>query len=111
MMFGSPTALMGTVLSVISFTGAVLANHTATPYPAATFAQCQKKTYNPLEGCPEGTVYVSANDTRADFTRIQDAIISIGNDTEPHYILIGAGSYYERKNPSRTLPSCSTGAR
>jgi pectin methylesterase-like acyl-CoA thioesterase len=98
MMFGSSSALVGSVLSFISLTSAVVAAaHAAAPHPATTFAECQEKTSNPLQGCPEGTVFVSANDTRADFTRIQDAILSIGNDTEPHYILIGAGIYYERK--------------
>lgn len=83
----------------------VLANaNTAAPYPATTFADCQKKTADPLEGCPEGTIYVSANDTAADFTKIQDAIISIGNDTDPHYILIGAGFYYEREGQSLSHP-------
>lgn len=85
-------------LLTLGLTRAVLANaHSAAPYPATTFAECQKKTADPLEGCPEGTIYVSANDTSADFTKIQDAIISIGNDTEEHYILIGAGFYYERE--------------
>lgn len=97
-MSGSSSALVGSILSFISLTSAVVADaHAAAPYPATTFAECQEKTSNPLQGCPEGTVFVSANDTRADFTRIQDAILSIGNDTEPHYILIGAGFYYERK--------------
>lgn len=99
MIVSPSTVLTGTLLSVVGFTGAALANpHTAAPHPATTFAECQKKTANPLQGCPEGTLYVSANDTRADFTKIQDAILAIGNDTEPHYVLIGAGFYYERKN-------------
>lgn len=100
MMLGSSTALVGTtVLSVLGLTSAVLADaRTAAPHPATTFAECQKKTADPLQGCPEGTIYVSANDTRADFTKIQDAILFIGNDTESHYILIGAGLYYEREH-------------
>lgn len=102
MMFGSSTSTVGTVLSVTSFIGAVLANtHTAAAHPATTFAQCQKKTSNPLQGCPEGTLYVSANDTTADFTSIQDAIVAVGNDTEAHYILIGAGIYYGREDTSK----------
>ncbi|KAK7740708.1 hypothetical protein SLS53_005176 [Cytospora paraplurivora] len=104
-MFGSSIALMGSVLSVLSLTSVVLADaHTAAPYPATTFAECQKKTADPLQGCPEGTIYVSANDTRADFTKIQDAILYIGNDTEAHYILIGAGFYYEQLNVTRSGP-------
>lgn len=109
-MFGSSSSLVAAVFSATSFTGAVLANpRAAAPRPATTFAECQEKTLNPLQGCPEGTVYVSANDTRADFTTIQDAIISVGNDTEPHYILVGAGIYKERRDLSMTLPLCPTG--
>lgn len=97
----------GAIVALLSLglTSPVLANaDSAAPYPATTFADCQKKTADPLEGCPEGTIYVSANATTADFTKIQDAIISIGNDTEPHYILIGAGFYYEREgHPSNPL--------
>lgn len=96
-MLGPSTTAVVALLS-LSFTSPVLANaKSAAPYPATTFADCQKKTADPLEGCPEGTIYVSANDTTADFTKIQDAIISIGNDTQPHIILIGAGFYYERE--------------
>lgn len=97
-----PSAAAVVALLSLGLTSPVLANaHSAAPYPATTFADCQKKTADPLDGCPEGTIYVSANDTSADFTKIQDAIISIGNDTEPHYILIGAGFYYERKRHKR----------
>lgn len=104
-MLGSSSALVGSILSFMSLTSAGLAAaHAAAPYPATTFAECQEKTSDPLQGCPEGTVFVSANDTRADFTRIQDAILSIGNDTEPHYILIGAGFYYEQLNVTRSGP-------
>lgn len=98
-----PSAAAVVALLSLGLTSPVLANaHSAAPYPATTFADCQKKTADPLEGCPEGTIYVSANDTSADFSKIQDAIISIGNDSEPHYILIGAGFYYERKR--HTIP-------
>lgn len=106
MMGRSNTAVVA--LLSLGLTHRVFANeHSAAPYPATTFADCQKKTADPLEGCPEGTIYVSANDTSADFTKIQDAIISIGNDTEPHYILIGAGFYYEReRHPLRPRWTC-----
>jgi hypothetical protein len=94
-MMGTCTA---TALLALGLASPALANaHSAAPHPATTFAHCQKRTADPLEGCPEGTIYVSANDTRADFGKIQDAIVSIGNDSEPHYILIGAGFYYERE--------------
>lgn len=105
-MLGPSTAVVA--LLSLGLASPVLANaNSAAPYPATTFADCQKKTADPLEGCPEGTIYVSANDTSADFTKIQDAIISTGNDTEPHYILIGAGSYYEREtSPSKHMWTC-----
>lgn len=106
-MMGPSTAAVAALLS-LGLTIPVLANaHSAAPYPATTFADCQKKTADPLEGCPEGTIYVSANDTRADFNKIQDAIISIGNDSEPHYILIGAGFYYEREGTPLPTRKCS----
>lgn len=100
---GPSTALVA--LLSLGLASPVLANaNSAAPHPATTFADCQKKTADPLEGCPKGTIYVSANDTSADFNKIQDAIISIGNDTEPHYILIGAGFYYEQLNVTRSAP-------
>lgn len=102
-MLGPSTAAVA--LLSLGLASPVLANaNTAAPYPATTFADCQKKTADPLEGCPEGTIYVSANDTAAGFTKIQDAIISIGDDTDPHYILIGAGFYYEREGQSLSHP-------
>lgn len=99
-MLGPPTAAVVALLSLGLATPLLANAHPAAPYPATTFAGCQRKTPDPLEGCPEGTIYVSANDTRADFSKIQDAIISVGNDSEPHYILIGAGFYYERQRYS-----------
>lgn len=96
-----PSTTTAVALLSLGLAGPVLASaRSAAPYPATTFADCQKKTPDPLDGCPEGTIFVSANDTRADFTKIQDAIISVGNDSEPHYILIGAGFYYERQRYS-----------
>lgn len=100
-----PSTTTAVALLSLGLTGPVLASaRSAAPYPATTFADCQKKTPDPLDGCPEGTIFVSANDTRADFTKIQDAIISVGNDSEPHYILIGAGFYYEQLNVTRQAP-------
>lgn len=78
--------------------------NTAAPYPATTFAECQSKTPNPLQGCPDGTIYVSQNDSRASFTSIQAAILSIPQDDDdylPSYILIGAGTYVEQLNVTR----------
>lgn len=72
--------------------------------PAITFKDCQRKTAVPLDGCPEGTIYVSRNDTTADFASIQAAIRSLPNDTSPHTILIGAGIYTEQLNVTRSGP-------
>ncbi|KAH8881027.1 pectin lyase-like protein [Thozetella sp. PMI_491] len=72
--------------------------------PAKTFALCQSKTCDPLVGCPDGTIYVSQTDKRASFTKIQDAILSIPNNTTPYYILIGPGTYTEQLNVTRRGP-------
>lgn len=103
-MIGPSTAFLAALLS-LTLTGPVLADsNTAAPYPANTFAECQAKTADPLQGCPEGTIYVSLNDTKADFTSIQSAILSIPNDTVSYYILIAAGNYYEQLNVTRSAP-------
>lgn len=105
-MFGSPTALV-TALLALGLTCPAQGqayNSTAAPYPATTFAECQKKTANPLQGCPDGTIYVSLNDTGADFTSVQSAILSIPNNSVPYYILIGAGQYTEQLNVTRSGP-------
>lgn len=101
-MIGSSLALAATTLLLQTLTTTVYA--TAAPHPATTFAECQKKTHNPLQGCPKDTIYVSANDTRASFTTIQSAISSLPNDTTHYYILIGAGNYYEQLNVTRSAP-------
>lgn len=72
--------------------------------PATTYKDCQKITEEPLDGCPNGTLYVSRNDTSADFTSIQAAIRSLPNDTSSHVILIGAGIYTEQLNVTRSGP-------
>ncbi|KAI0405572.1 carbohydrate esterase family 8 protein [Xylaria palmicola] len=64
--------------------------------PAQTFKQCQKKTANPLDGCPPGTIYVSQTDKRAKFQTIQSAVSSLPNDTTSHsYADIDYDSAYE----------------
>lgn len=110
-MFGSspsPKAAASTLLALGLFAAlarpALADANTAAPYPATTFAECQQKTADPLQGCPEGTLYVSLNDTRADFTSIQSAILSIPNNSVPYHILIGAGTYVEQLNVTRSGP-------
>ncbi|CAG9941745.1 unnamed protein product [Clonostachys rosea f. rosea IK726] len=72
--------------------------------PSLAYKDCQKKTDNPLDGCPEGTIYVSNEDATADFPTIQDAVHSLPNDTTPYVILIGAGIYTEQINVTRSGP-------
>ncbi|KAI0863544.1 carbohydrate esterase family 8 protein [Xylaria cubensis] len=72
--------------------------------PAQTFKQCQKKTANPLDGCPDGTIYVSQTDISAEFHTIQSAISSLPNDTTSHVILIAPGIYTEQLNVTRQGP-------
>ena len=101
------------MLSLISFgllattllsRAAVADDHTKASHPARTFAACQKKTCNPLQGCPEGTIFVSATHPKANFTKVQDAIASLPNNTTPYYILIGSGNYTEQLNVTRQGP-------
>ncbi|VDB91794.1 unnamed protein product [Peniophora sp. CBMAI 1063] len=56
-----------------------------------------------LTGCPDGTLYVSAADPEADFTTVQDAVLSLDEDSSVT-ILIGAGEYHETVNVTRTGP-------
>jgi hypothetical protein len=72
--------------------------------PAKTYSECQKKTSNPLDGCPEGTIFVSQDDPSASFSAIQDAIRSLPNDISSHVILIGEGKYVEQLNVTRPGP-------
>lgn len=106
MMLGSPTSLVAALLA-LGLTSPAQGQawaQTAAPYPATTFAECQKKTANPLQGCPDGTIFVSLNDTAAQFTSVQSAILSIPNNSVPYYILIGAGNYTEQLNVTRSGP-------
>lgn len=72
--------------------------------PATTYSKCQRKTKHPLQHCPDGTLYVSHNDTTADFTSIQDAIDSLPKDNSTQVILIDAGTYREQLNVTRPGP-------
>jgi pectin methylesterase-like acyl-CoA thioesterase len=72
--------------------------------PAQTYANCQRKTCKPLDGCPNGTLYVSHTDPAANFTTVQAAIASLPNDTTPYWILIAPGNYTEQLNVTRQGP-------
>lgn len=68
-----------TMLALSSFLVLAL----ATPWTLAlspTFIHCQlQKPHNesPLTGCPNGTIFVSATDPRAQFKTVQDAVSSL----------------------------------
>nr|XP_019011322.1 uncharacterized protein I206_03420 [Kwoniella pini CBS 10737]OCF50103.1 hypothetical protein I206_03420 [Kwoniella pini CBS 10737] len=71
-----------------------------------TFKECQKPKNqgNQLEGCPNGTLYVSQNDPQAEFGTIQSAVESLIDDHSNQYILVGSGSYHEVVNVTRKGP-------
>ncbi|KAH7309855.1 pectin lyase fold/virulence factor [Stachybotrys elegans] len=72
--------------------------------PVKTYAECQRNTSNPLQGCPEGTLFVSRSSALADFNSIQDAIVSLLNDESAHVILVASGTYTEQVNVTRPGP-------
>ncbi|KAM0282225.1 hypothetical protein ACHAQH_003089 [Verticillium albo-atrum] len=69
--------------------------------PATTYAECQRKTCHPLDGCPPNTIFVSQKSKRAHFTSIQAAIASLPDTDEPAVILIAPGNYTEQLNVTR----------
>lgn len=72
--------------------------------PVKTYAECQRKTPNPLSGCPPGTLLVSKDSSGVNFTTIQAAIASLPNDDSEHVILITSGTYTEQLNVTRSGP-------
>ena len=65
---------------------------------------CQSKSEDPKTGCPDGTLYVSDTNDQADFSSVQDAILSLPQDASPRIILIGSGTYEEQLNVTRPGP-------
>ncbi|KAL2811967.1 pectin lyase fold/virulence factor [Aspergillus granulosus] len=65
---------------------------------------CQASTRNPLQGCPRGTILVSATHKKADFRTVQSAIDSLPHDDSSHTILILSGNYTEQVNITRPGP-------
>ncbi|KAJ3885352.1 carbohydrate esterase family 8 protein [Lentinula edodes] len=76
--------------------------------PQFLLCQVQKPAgQSPLEGCPAGTIYVSADSSEslyANFTKVQDAVDSLTDDGELAVILIGEGQYFETVNVTRSSP-------
>jgi hypothetical protein len=92
------------LLTILASSVLPLATCSHEAYPSQTYAECQRITKEPLEGCPEGTIYVSQNDTSAGFQSIQAAILSIPNNTDAYTILIAPGIYTEQLNVTRQGP-------
>ncbi|KAI0088482.1 carbohydrate esterase family 8 protein [Irpex rosettiformis] len=71
-----------------------------------TFINCQLRKpqgTSPLQGCPLGTIYVSATDHGANFSTVQGAIQSLPHEGSAT-ILIGQGEYHETVNITRQAP-------
>jgi len=81
--------LLSLVLLCIGFTSA---------YNRAT---CQAPTRNPLNGCPKNTLLVGPTEK---FTSVQEAVLSLPNNTTPYTILILPGNYTEQVNVTRQGP-------
>ncbi|KAM5540887.1 hypothetical protein V8D89_005531 [Ganoderma adspersum] len=72
--------------------------------PAHIACQLKKPDHlSPLSGCAPGTIFVSQDDSRTDFTSVQEAISSLPDEL-PATMLIGAGEYHETVNITRAAP-------
>lgn len=91
---------------LISTLGWTIAAHpTWSKVPAKTYAKCQRPAkHHPLDDCPKHTLYVSKDAAVANFTTIQDAILSLPNNTDAYTILIAPGDYNEQLNVTRQGP-------
>jgi pectin methylesterase-like acyl-CoA thioesterase len=89
---------LAVVLGFQSAAAAPSSKHVGKPsHDPHKFQSCQavKAAHqNPLEGCPAGTVYVSAVDKKARYQSVQAAIDSVAQKKEAT-ILIGSGVYHE----------------
>lgn len=92
------------IIAAAGFAAVASAAYTAAA-PVKTYSLCQSATKLPLEGCPEGTLFVSQTNAAAHFRSIQSAIDSLGNSSiAPAHILIDAGNYTEQLNVTRAGP-------
>ncbi|CAK7201483.1 hypothetical protein SEUCBS139899_004188 [Sporothrix eucalyptigena] len=77
----------------------------AAPSQYNSYLGCRTATANPLQGCPEGTVLVSASKSHgAHFSTIQSAILSLPDDDSARVILVLPGNYTEQLNITRAGP-------
>ncbi|KAF5665177.1 pectinesterase [Fusarium heterosporum] len=103
--------MKGFILKTALVAAALFSTSNASPKgPVNTYKKCQRQTKRATEGCPKGTLFVAKDDSRADFTTIQDAIDSIGNTTTAAHILIAPGNYVEQLNVTRRGPLHLIGA-
>ena len=92
------TSACRTGLGLIALASTVLA-------APSRYVNCRTATADPLEGCPRGTILVSASECHgAHFNTIQSAILSLPNDNSSQVILILPGSYVEQLNITRPGP-------
>ncbi|KPM45132.1 hypothetical protein AK830_g1376 [Neonectria ditissima] len=96
-------ATVSLLASALAWSVAALPTHVEVP--ARTYAKCQRVSkHHPLDDCPKNTIYVSKESSAADFNTIQDAILSLPNNTDPYTILIAPGDYTEQLNVTRQGP-------
>lgn len=89
---------LGTGVALLALASTVLA-------APSQYVACRLRTDNPLDGCPEGTIVVSASGCGgAQFNTIQSAILSLPNDNSSQVILVLPGSYIEQLNVTRPGP-------
>ncbi|KAG9126738.1 hypothetical protein FRC07_002145 [Ceratobasidium sp. 392] len=74
---------------------------------SSKFLKCQTidpAPASPLNGCPNGTVYVSPTDARASYKSVQQAVEATGDTSGSAYILVGQGRYFGTVNVTRQGP-------
>ncbi|KAH6659161.1 pectin lyase fold/virulence factor [Truncatella angustata] len=109
-MIASTATLIAALLQLASAAPEYHYSNSTGALPAKTYAECQRRTSNPLKGCPEGTIYVSQISSNSscgphvDFTSIQAAIASLPDDESEQIILIAPGNYTEQLNITRPGP-------
>ncbi|KAM0344121.1 hypothetical protein ACHAPU_007842 [Fusarium lateritium] len=103
--------MKGFILKTALIAATLFSTSNASPKgPVDTYKKCQRQTKRATEGCPKGTLFVAKDDSRADFTTIQDAIDSLGNTTIAGHILVAPGNYTEQLNVTRRGPLHLIGA-
>ncbi|KAI0785138.1 hypothetical protein C8Q75DRAFT_776116 [Abortiporus biennis] len=82
----------------------ILVHYASSFSPSFLPCQLQKAGgVSPLQGCPDGTLFVSQTEPTAQFKSVQEAVLSLP-PTGPSIILIGEGEYHETVNVTRKDP-------